>query len=66
MTVIINGQDTSLPPMTTILALLASKGQDTAAVVVELNGDIIQDEAFATVVLTEGDRLEILRFVGGG
>ncbi|BBD08192.1 sulfur carrier protein ThiS [Desulfovibrio ferrophilus] len=66
MTVTINGQETTLPPLTTVLALLRNKELDPASVVVERNGDIIQGDAFGTTELVDGDRLEILRFVGGG
>lgn len=66
MIVIINGQESTCPPLTTVLALLRSKQLDPASVVVERNGDILQGDAFATTELVEGDRLELLRFVGGG
>ncbi len=34
--------------------------------VVELNGAIIRQNAFAETALASGDRLELVRFVGGG
>ena len=35
-------------------------------VTIELNGDILERETFATTHLKEGDVLELLYFMGGG
>ncbi len=35
-------------------------------VAVELNGTIVARESFSTTLLATGDRIEIVRFVGGG
>lgn len=39
---------------------------DTARVAVERNGEIVPRRQYAETVLQAGDRVEIVRFVGGG
>ena len=51
---------------TTLGALLVSLGVQPATVVVERNGEVVPRDAFDRTVLAEGDRLEVVRFVGGG
>ena len=46
--------------------LLRARGHDPKTVVVEHNGDIVPAAAFADTRLRDGDRLEIVQFVGGG
>ncbi|GFK92677.1 Sulfur carrier protein ThiS [Fundidesulfovibrio magnetotacticus] len=62
----INGQDAAHPEGLTVEALLAAYGADLSAVVVELNERIIPREHWQDMALKEGDRLEIVSFVGGG
>jgi sulfur carrier protein len=37
-----------------------------ARVVVELNRNVLPRDAFATTALNDGDKIEIVHFVGGG
>ncbi|MGD9949078.1 MAG: sulfur carrier protein ThiS [Desulfobulbus sp.] len=46
--------------------LIAGKGLDSGALVVELNQQIIKQEHWPTTALKDGDSLELLSFVGGG
>jgi thiamine biosynthesis protein ThiS len=66
MIVIINGVETEVTVATTIGAFLDQKGLVGEQVVVELNGSIPKKETWPETALSEGDRLEIIRFVGGG
>ena len=66
MNILVNGKRTDLPPDSTVLGLLTNKGLDPSTVVVELNADIVPGAQYAETFLREGDRLEVLRFVGGG
>lgn len=50
----------------TLSALLAELGIAEAAVVAELNGNIIPLDRFADTPLADGDCVELVRFVGGG
>ena len=66
MKLMVNGTELDAPQGATVLTLLASKKLDPATVVVERNGEIVPGDQFAATRLGENDRLEILRFVGGG
>lgn len=46
--------------------LLEELGYSTQRVAVELNMEILPRAEYGTVVLKDGDSLEIVRFVGGG
>ena len=50
----------------TVTALLAHLGIDTRKVAVERNLEIVPKSAFATTEVMDGDRLEIVHFIGGG
>ena len=47
-------------------ALLAAIGLDTRKVAVERNEEIVPRSTYALVALHEGDKLEIVHFIGGG
>ena len=46
--------------------LLSHHGYDDRRVVVELNGDILRRESWGEAPLRDGDRVEIIGFMGGG
>lgn len=62
----INGAEKELPSPMSLAALVDSLGMKAGRVAVELNRDIVPREQWATTNLAEGDRLEIVHFVGGG
>jgi sulfur carrier protein len=62
----INGKIVVLDQPTGLLAYLEQLGVDPRAVAVEHNGTIIERPGYKTVVLREGDTVEIVRMVGGG
>ncbi|MBI4806216.1 MAG: sulfur carrier protein ThiS [Desulfovibrio sp.] len=66
MKVVINGKDAQLEDGESLEGCLASKGFDAKAVVVELNESIVPKDIWPTIALKEGDRLEVVSFVGGG
>lgn len=66
MRIVVNGEERSLPEGTTAADLLSRLDLEPGAVVVERNGEIVPRDEVADVELEEGDRLEIVRFVGGG
>ena len=66
MEIIVNGTKEDVAENAAISDVLTAYGHKASAVVVERNGDIVPREAFGTVRLTPGDRLEIVHFVGGG
>jgi sulfur carrier protein len=65
----VNGQDCtftddSMPE--TVTDLLLSLGIDSAAVVAELDGQIIEKVNFSKTKLRNGQTIELVRFVPGG
>jgi len=65
MNLIINGKSQD-HDAATLAELLAALKLDAARVAVELNHRVVDQAAFATTLLNENDRLEIVQFVGGG
>ena len=66
MQVIVNGKREALGADTTVAQFLAAHDLRPETVVVELNETIIASDRYADTRLAENDRLEIVRFVGGG
>ncbi len=62
----INGEPRRVPAGQTIAILVTSLGLDPAKVAVERNLEIVPRSTLADVMVGEGDRLEIVHFVGGG
>ena len=66
MNITVNGKTREVATALTLPELLCHMGLSQARVVVERNGEIVDQPGYATVVLQEHDTLEILGFVGGG
>jgi thiazole synthase len=62
----VNGQIHNAPPGTTVAALLGAMGIDPARVAVERNQDVVPRRTWTEATLADGDRLEIVAFIGGG
>ncbi len=62
----VNGESRDLQPPVTIAGLLELLGVNPKAVVVEKNLKIIDRALFDRERIQEGDRIEIIRLVGGG
>ncbi len=63
---IINGKNQTAPVGTTVATLLAQMGVDPARVAVERNEDVVPRKTWAEATLVEGDRVEVVAFMGGG
>jgi sulfur carrier protein len=63
--IIVNGEPATISTMS-VLNYLESLSIDPQRVAVELNLDILPKGAYGTSVLKDGDRMEIVHFVGGG
>jgi sulfur carrier protein len=61
----VNGEIKYITEMT-LLRFLESLDIDPRRVAVELNTDIVPKSAYETTILQDGDRMEIVQFVGGG
>jgi len=66
VTLRINGEERSVDGPLSVGQLLASLGLDPAKIAVELNLEIVPRSNHARVTVQEGDRLEIVHFIGGG
>jgi len=62
----INGSPRDVPDGLSLAALIDYLGMKSDRVAVELNRDIVPRSRWAETQLQEGDRLEIVHFVGGG
>ncbi len=62
----VNGKQREVEAQVTVAGFLASLGYDGRYVAVARNGDVLNRETFGAVTLEDGDRLEIVRPVGGG
>jgi len=66
MQVIVNGKPREAREGSTVLALLEEMKLNPQTSIVELNRTVLNREAFGEKRLGEGDRLELVRLVGGG
>ena len=62
----INGEDREVPDLATIAELAAWMRLPPQGTAVELNGVVVRRNEQAASPLKDGDRLEIVRLVGGG
>lgn len=66
MNVTVNGEEQLVQSTWTVRDLLEHLGLGATLVAVERNEEIVPRAEHTAVVLTAGDRLEIVHFVGGG
>lgn len=66
MRIEINGEAREVPSSVTISTLLESLGLVGRPVAVEVNTVIVPRAAHAEHRLSDGDKLEVVQFVGGG
>jgi thiazole synthase len=66
MTVTVNGEPRSLKAPQTVASLVAELGLDGRKVAVERNLEIVPRSTYEATAVHDGDRLEIVHFIGGG
>jgi len=66
MKITMNGEVRDLENETSVLQMLTSLELNPAKVAVERNLEIVPRSLFAETMVKEGDRIEIVRFIGGG
>ncbi|HET7442556.1 MAG TPA: sulfur carrier protein ThiS [Terriglobales bacterium] len=66
MTIEINGEPRTFDGVLTLASLIERLGMKSDRVAVELNRNIVPRERWPETQVSEGDRLEIVHFVGGG
>jgi len=63
---VINGEERSFSDGLTLAALVDQLGVKPDRIAIELNQIIVRRDAWAATKLRDGDRLEVVHFVGGG
>jgi sulfur carrier protein len=66
MQIILNGESREIAAKTTLAAFVKTLGGDPRGIAIERNFEIVPKSAHAETILEEGDRLEVVQFVGGG
>jgi thiazole synthase len=66
LTIRVNGEPMEIAGPITIAALLSELNIDSRRVAVEHNLTVIKRARFDSLVVQEGDEIEIVNFVGGG
>jgi thiamine biosynthesis protein ThiS len=66
MKLILNGEEREFENVSSLAALIERLGMKSDRVAVERNRAIVPRVEWANTQLAEGDRLEIVQFVGGG
>ena len=64
--IILNGEEKFIEAKSSIKNLIDDLELDIKKIAVENNYEIILPENFAEFILSEGDRVEIIHFIGGG
>ena len=66
MNVLINGEPREVPDSVNLTALLELFSLPSQRVAVELNRNVVRRADWESVTVTEGDKIEVIHFVGGG
>ncbi|MBO9557771.1 MAG: sulfur carrier protein ThiS [Caulobacter sp.] len=66
MKLLLNGEERDIADIVSIADLVATLGLDARKVAVERNLEIAPRSTYRDTILTDGDRIEIVTFIGGG
>ena len=66
MTITLNGEQSEVADRAAVTDLIATLGLKPERIAVEINGRIIRRSDWESITLVEGDKVEIVHFVGGG
>jgi sulfur carrier protein len=64
--IIVNGNDKEFKESTTLLAVLEDLSLDAKVMAAAVNMNIIKQDIWDKHIMIDGDKLELLDFVGGG
>jgi thiazole synthase len=64
--IIVNGEARTTPEGSSVAGLIDGMGIDRARVAIERNQDVVPRRLWTEALLAEGDKIEIVSFVGGG
>lgn len=63
---LVNGNSVEIADPISLAHWLESKGYAIKTVAVELDGTIVETEAYEAIILSDGMQIEVVSFVGGG
>lgn len=66
MNLTVNGEARVFEALPHLAALVSALGLDGRKVAIERNLEIVPRSAYGKTVLCDGDRIEIVHFIGGG
>jgi sulfur carrier protein len=66
MRLLLNGEERDIADISSIADLVSALGLDARKVAVERNLEIAPRSTYADTALADGDRIEIVTFIGGG
>ncbi len=66
MTLVLNGETIDIADGITLFELIMSKGIEEKVMAAAVNMEIVKKEDWKTRILKEGEKVELLQFVGGG
>lgn len=66
MQIILNGEPRKIDAGTSLAAFVLTLGSDPKGIAIERNLEIVPKSDHADTLLEDGDRLEVVQFVGGG
>ena len=66
MRLLLNGDEREIAGVSSVADQVASLGLDSRKVAVERNLEIVPRSTYADTALADGDRIEIVTFIGGG
>jgi sulfur carrier protein len=62
----VNGEERDVNAARDIVGLIGALGLDRRKIAVERNLEIVPRSAYGATPIAEGDRIEIVHFIGGG
>lgn len=66
MEITCNGETRKITPNTTLVSFIREMDLNPDTVVAECDGRIIKRDEYDTLILSNGNVIELIRFVGGG
>ena len=66
MKIVVNGEERTMSPPRSLKELIESYGLQAEKIAGEVNGRVIARSDFENTSIEEGDRVELIKFLGGG
>jgi len=66
MKILVNGEERELEKPITLLEFLLQLGIPKERVAIEVNKEVVRRKDWEITIINDGDRIEIVHFVGGG